>query len=1728
MGVELPTMLSSLLTRLPFLGSAAGENYSITRLVLVAFAVIYVTSRLRKILDGRKVSQHSRSIVLSSSADEFQTPRQFIAHMPSLNIAVSPYSVVGLSLPETRFTPGYWFLWKGRHELYKRFNGENFAIMPWLEGTPMIVSSNLDVMRQVAYGSHRTGFEKPEEMSEALLFWGQNLVAADGDAWRKHRRVMGPAFNSKLYQTVWTKTAEIYDQMVEGEGWTGKDSIEVPAIQKITFQVALLVISTCGFGLPFNWQEPPITEKGSMTVQQALSVTGARSLALTSLPRWTHNLPITYLKEIGDAVKQMQKFMNEQISLRKQMVGNGDVDNPDAFTMMVQANEEGDNKYVLEDDELIGNVFVLLFAGHETTAHTFAATISCLAVNPDIQQEILDHIVSVIGWDRKPTYEDYDKLDKVLAAFYEALRLFPSGHLMFRRATKDTTLRIPRPLGQEGSETIPVAKGTTVVIDMVGVQYNPRYFDEPEKFKPSRWYGLSLSDTDAYTAFSVGPRECLGRKFATVEAVSFLTLLLRDWKLEPLLQKGETIPEWKKRVLDAQILITLGVKDAPIRINHREQTKATLRDIERTGSLEQFLHNEIGIDHDAVIAYMSNGARLTNANIRELAGSQDQTIFVFNKHYLDYDLEDVLRTLYVQPQLQPPMEDTVSATPPLRHSQFSATCVRNAHKHHDFITQTQNTVHYQHESARIAATSLDAHVLVILDTFDSIATNSKRELDKQTILLGGLSADLELISQVRIHVEFMSNAVRKAIEAGEKHRTLGDYVSSAKMKTVADACRRTHEELKAKYEQTELAVSRLKEGADIIRATLNEVRLIQDADSSARRSQDILDKMTDCAATLDSPASNPDFVLQELKQLDAAHRREVQTITEIKNSYTQQSLATLRRISILNNDLLHIPPSFAALQTSFRSKNSFTHIQRLHSMLYAYGATVVEIVRRKEFSRFFYQRAQSILEVMARLSASERKRRQVYRSEVHGQLPFETKGMDDPVPTIDFSPSGNSDFSYSLERPDVDGLLRVLEDLEQYARSTGDETALNAVLDCTSSLQKLVVKMDSLEEGFDKIAERSLLSASRVSMSRKRSLDVDEQAYQELLEEFHTMEEAKAKQTSEFDEERRSMKAEIQRLKLALEESQSNASEKIDRTTKVERELAQARSHVESESTARRIVEERNQELAKDIESQRIAISRALADATEQSKAAEKLRQELSQARSEFEQVKELESRNAAKVAALLEEQGNTLRKLEEARSRGEDLESQIHAARGESEDVRQALKNTSEEKDRLLKVQASEHDRIIRDHIAEADGDRAVLERQFFELKAVQEHTERQVKDLRAEVEVANADAIGLREELQRVEHELRDAKHVERLLREDLKAGRSSQSDFERRLEESRQLIAQILDVAISFRNSHVRALYAAQTMSTLPTSGAKHGHGNNVSNLAESMASNSMRHHHNVLTETGEPSPIDPSDPTLALDVLREFDHDHFLEAIAKTGSTIRKWQKQCREYRERAKGKISFRNFAKGDLALFLPTRNSVSKPWAAFNVSFPHYFLQATGHLAEQLKTREWIVARITSISERIVDQKDESTNPYGLGDGVKYYMLEVEDWTQPSHNKRRGPSRRVTTEKPVPDPSQSTPNLQRSTSPVPLPEPSVTETAALSQQQRSSITASSATSALATLASSWGFGRRKRPESSQLTPPPESPVDNPITRTNSSAGGVATAEQSTTTGPSARALLKRF
>ncbi|TFK84892.1 hypothetical protein K466DRAFT_588523 [Polyporus arcularius HHB13444] len=1061
------------------------------------------------------------------------------------------------------------------------------------------------------------------------------------------------------------------------------------------------------------------------------------------------------------------------------------------------------------------------------------------------------------------------------------------------------------------------------------------------------------------------------------------------------------------------------------------QLDVSLWDLERLDSLEHFIYERTGVPPDAVWAYLSDGRPLKNDNVRELAGLEDQTIYVFNKSYLSSDPEEVIHHLRCEPELQPPVEDAIASTPPFRISQLASSYVQTALTHVEYINRTLTSLHYQQRAVQISSSALDHHILATTDTYEGIAAIAERELDKQGKLLGGLDADLEIASRVKVHKEFLSVSVRRAMEAGDKGRTLGDYVSKVKMQQVAASCVKTHEELKSRFETVRAAMERLNQGSDEVRHAVSNSSSIDDGENCGRRTQELWEQISSLNSNIDRPGVIAEKALQEFRQLDDGLRLEVERITEVKNAYTEQCVYAIRRISELNTDLVTLPSAMTSLQTSFRAKTSFSHIARLHSMLYAYGATVVEIVRRKEFARFFYQRAQSILEVMAKLSSNERKRRQAYKNEVQGELPFEVKAMDDAVPNIDFSPGGSSDSPYTLERVDIDDFLRVLEDLEHFAKEANDSVAEASVHEARSKLDKLIGKMDTLESGFDRIAERSLLSTSRLLSHRRRATE-DDQAYAELQLQLQDLQQQRAEEQAASKQSSSALEAEIVQLRDSLQMSETARGQ-------LERDLHAARAQLESEAMSRRILEERNAEMSQEADAKRETLAIALAEATEQTRSAEVLRQQLTQVQSEYEAMKSLEARNAKKVSTLLEEQAKTLRRLEEARARGEDLEAQIHAARGESDDVKRALLEAGKEKDRLLRAQASEHDRLLRDHIAEADGDRAVLEHQFSELRAALEDAERRLKDALAQAEMANADAVGLREELQRVEHELRDARRDERAVRDDLRATRASQADFEHRLEQSERLVAQMLDVALAFRDAHVKALSNVQAMITHPGNRASA-----AANLADSALSHSR---HTIVAHSGEPAPIDPSDPVAALDALRAFDHDHFLESIGKAGQTIRKWQKQCKDYRERAKGKISFRNFAKGDLALFLPTRNSISKPWAAFNVSFPHYFLQATGHLAEQLKTREWIVARITSITERIVDAKDPSSNPYGLGDGVKYYMLEVEDWTQPSYpSKRRESSKKVpTVEPPLESAGQLLPAADTGSIPTGPPEPEVEE-----------------------------------------------------------------------------------
>ncbi|KAF8221887.1 hypothetical protein L208DRAFT_1462267 [Tricholoma matsutake] len=136
-----------------------------------------------------------------------------------------------------------------------------------------------------------------------------------------------------------------------------------------------------------------------------------------------------------------------------------------------------------------------------------------------------------------------------------------------------------------------------------------------------------------------------------------------------------------------------------------------------------------------------------------------------------------------------------------------------------------------------------------------------------------------------------------------------------------------------------------------------------------------------------------------------------------------------------------------------------------------------------------------------------------------------------------------------------------------------------------------------------------------------KAIEADQHAYQELVDQLQAVEESKSHLESEFQEERRSLQAEIERINSQLQEVDFTAAEQ-------QKCSAQLKSTRAGTRGCNRTVEGGGAELA--------------------------------QVKTEFEDLKALESRHAEKVTNLLEEQAINLCKIEESRAPGEDLEAQI------------------------------------------------------------------------------------------------------------------------------------------------------------------------------------------------------------------------------------------------------------------------------------------------------------------------------------------------------------------------------------------------------------------------------------------------------------------------------------
>ncbi|XP_035829009.1 cytochrome P450 1A5-like [Aplysia californica] len=198
----------------------------------------------------------------------------------------------------------------------------------------------------------------------------------------------------------------------------------------------------------------------------------------------------------------------------------------------IQTPQEEKEAVGLTDEHILTTVQELIGAGFDTIASTLQWAVLYMMSYPDIQEKVHSEIVSQIGQVRPPTLSDLPNLPMTEATLLEVLRhscIFPFA--LPHSTTKDTEL-----------DGYAIPKDTLVFVNLWSVSRDAEFFQDPEKFDPSRFLDVSGSvidkaKADFFLPFGAGRRKCPGEQLARMELFMFFARLLQ--KCEMRTPKGD-------------------------------------------------------------------------------------------------------------------------------------------------------------------------------------------------------------------------------------------------------------------------------------------------------------------------------------------------------------------------------------------------------------------------------------------------------------------------------------------------------------------------------------------------------------------------------------------------------------------------------------------------------------------------------------------------------------------------------------------------------------------------------------------------------------------------------------------------------------------------------------------------------------------------------------------------------------------------------------------------------------------------------------------------------------------------------------------------------------------------------------------------------------------------------------------------------------------------------------
>jgi cytochrome P450 len=371
-----------------------------------------------------------------------------------------------------------------------------------------VLVSGLSEIQHVLVKNQKN-YVKSKSYQGVKLVLGNGLLTSEGEFWRRQRRLAQPAFHAQRLRGLAATMARLTADAVAR--WQAlPDSGRTLNIHDEMYRLTFRIVGQTLCSSDVEGDAQAIGDALTIAVQYANDYVEQ----LVRLPPW---FPLPKNFRFRRALATLDSLVYRMIEEHR---AESDHES-DLLGMLMSATDEGSGEG-MTTKQLRDEVMTLVLAGFETTANALTWTLYLLSKHPDAARRLEEEAVRVLAGGAA-TFEDLPRLEFTERVLQESMRLYPPAWCFERAAVE---------ADEVGGYAIPA--GTTIAVCPYVLHRNPSYWDDAETFDPDRFLPerSTARSRFAYLPFGDGPRVCIGKGFAMMEAKIVLAMIAGAFRLK--------------------------------------------------------------------------------------------------------------------------------------------------------------------------------------------------------------------------------------------------------------------------------------------------------------------------------------------------------------------------------------------------------------------------------------------------------------------------------------------------------------------------------------------------------------------------------------------------------------------------------------------------------------------------------------------------------------------------------------------------------------------------------------------------------------------------------------------------------------------------------------------------------------------------------------------------------------------------------------------------------------------------------------------------------------------------------------------------------------------------------------------------------------------------------------------------------------------------------------------